>query len=245
VVAVAVSGGVDSAVAAMLLQQQGYRVFGVHMHNWDAADEVGAPACSSAADLADARALCRLLGIELLEVDFVARYWVGVFEGFLAGLSAGRTPNPDLACNSHIKFGALQQFARDRGADLLATGHYARLAWTRGGAAAASGATAAAAAAAASAATSAAATDQPAAAADVPSPPWRAVLLAGADAAKDQSYFLAGLHHSQLRDVLFPVGESCAWPCWRAGVLVCACGSGVSRPCCQHPAPPAPPLQAT
>ncbi|KAF8062775.1 PDIL5-4 [Scenedesmus sp. PABB004] len=109
VVAVALSGGVDSAVAALLLRRAGFEIFGVFMRNWDAADEAGrgAPACSGAADAADAAAVAAALGIELHEADFVAPYWTSVFEGFLAGLERGLTPNPDLACNAAIKFGAL------------------------------------------------------------------------------------------------------------------------------------------
>jgi tRNA-specific 2-thiouridylase len=205
----------------MLLQQQGYQLFGVYMHNWDAADEAGAgtPTCTSEADLADAQALCKALGIPLYEADFVSRYWNEVFETFLQGLSQGLTPNPDLACNSHIKFGALLQFARERGADLLATGHYARLGWAPTAPAPATAAAAAAgtlaepgeptaAAARASGQSGAAGSDAAA---------WRPVLLAGSDADKDQTYFLASLSAQQLAQAIFPVGGwQHAWGCCSA-----------------------------
>lgn len=235
VVAVAVSGGVDSAVSALLLQQQGYQLFGVYMHNWDAADEAGAgaPTCTSEADLADAQALCKALDIPLYEADFVSRYWNEVFETFLYGLSQGLTPNPDLACNSHIKFGALLQFAREKGADVLATGHYARLGWTRTAAGAmtagstamgnfdAGDAPASHTAGSAGTLTSGNApsvtgqiaaaetgsgSTAAAAAADAAAA-WRPVLLTGHDSEKDQTYFLASLTHQQLAQAMFPVGE--------------------------------------
>ena len=126
-VAVGVSGGVDSAVAAMLLRQQGHDVVGVFMRNWDEAEETGNRNCSVEKDLADAAAVCRQLGIPLHEANFVAEYWQQVFASFVAQCERGLTPNPDLACNRHIKFDALLRFARGLGVDAVATGHYARL----------------------------------------------------------------------------------------------------------------------
>jgi tRNA-specific 2-thiouridylase len=229
VVAVAVSGGVDSAVSALLLQQQGYQIFGVYMHNWDTADEAGAgtPICTSAADLADAQALCKSLNIPLYEADFVSRYWNEVFETFLQGLSQGLTPNPDLACNSHVKFGALLQFAREQGADLLATGHYARLGWQ---ATAEGDDTAAEAGRAGEGGKKAAAA---AAAAAVPAA-WQPVLLAGSDPAKDQSYFLASLTQQQLAQAMFPVGES-EKNRHRSPVVGDYTKSLLHKPCCLSP----------
>jgi tRNA-specific 2-thiouridylase len=184
------SGGVDSSVAAWLLQRQGYEVFGIFMHTWDAGDEAGAgsPVCTAERDLADAQSVADQLRIPLLQLDVVQSYWTQVFEGFLAGLEAGLTPNPDLACNSAIKFGVLLEYAQQQGAEVLATGHYAR---TRGGwlqqqqwvheAAAQQQET------------------------------TSVQLLRGVDGDKDQTYFLASLGQQHLAAAAFPVGE------WGAG----------------------------
>mmetsp|Transcript_18002 Transcript_18002/g.54183 ORF Transcript_18002/g.54183 Transcript_18002/m.54183 type:complete len:541 (+) Transcript_18002:574-2196(+) len=135
VVAAAISGGVDSAVAAKRLLDDGHEVFGVFMRNWDETEELGNQNCSVERDFQDARRVCKQLGISLQEVDFVARYWQQVFQPFLDRYSKGMTPNPDLACNRAIKFDALLQHALGQGADALATGHYARLAPGAGGSA--------------------------------------------------------------------------------------------------------------
>ena len=106
-VAVGLSGGVDSAVTAWLLKSAGFDVTGVLMRNWDEAEETGGE-CSFEKDQRDARAAARAVGIPLTEVDFVKEYWHSVFEPFLRDFDGGgATPNPDLACNRHIKFGAL------------------------------------------------------------------------------------------------------------------------------------------
>ncbi|KAL2645503.1 hypothetical protein R1flu_013090 [Riccia fluitans] len=127
VVAVGLSGGVDSSVAALLLKRQGYKVFGVYMRNWDPSDEAGVTACTAEQDYEDARLVAKHLGIELYEVDNQRRYWTEVFESFTRDFTTGLTPNPDLACNRYIKFDALLEQAKQLGADKLATGHYARL----------------------------------------------------------------------------------------------------------------------
>jgi tRNA-specific 2-thiouridylase len=121
---IGLSGGVDSAVAALLLKQAGHLVTAVFMKNWDEDDEAGY--CPAEADLADARGVCELLDIELQTVSFSAEYWNRVFSYFLDEYRAGRTPNPDITCNQEIKFRAFLDYALGKGADVIATGHYAQ-----------------------------------------------------------------------------------------------------------------------
>ncbi|WP_445364098.1 tRNA 2-thiouridine(34) synthase MnmA [Microbulbifer sp. ANSA003] len=121
---VGMSGGVDSSVAAHLLIQQGYQVEGLFMKNWDEDD--GTEYCTAKADLADAQAVCKKLGIKLHTANFAAEYWDHVFEYFLAEYKAGRTPNPDILCNREIKFKVFLEYAEVLGADAIATGHYTR-----------------------------------------------------------------------------------------------------------------------
>jgi tRNA-specific 2-thiouridylase len=121
---VGLSGGVDSAVTALLLRRAGHDVQGLFMHNWDE-DEQGY--CTAAEDFQDARAVARELGIPLHKVDLSAQYRERVFADFLAAYRAGLTPNPDVLCNREIKFGDCLEHARRLGAQWLATGHYARL----------------------------------------------------------------------------------------------------------------------
>ena len=116
------SGGVDSAVAAIRLQQAGAEVHALHMTNWE--DDDGY--CTAAQDLQDARRICEQLDIPLHHVNFAAQYRDRVFEYFLDEYRKGRTPNPDVLCNREIKFGVFRDHARRLGGDLLATGHYAR-----------------------------------------------------------------------------------------------------------------------
>ena len=124
-VIVGMSGGVDSSVAALLLRDQGYRVEGLFMKNWDEDD--GTDYCTAKEDLADAQAVAASLGIKLHSANFAAEYWDGVFEHFLAEYQSGRTPNPDILCNREIKFRAFLDYATELGADFIATGHYVRL----------------------------------------------------------------------------------------------------------------------
>ena len=123
-VIVGMSGGVDSSVSAALLIQQGYQVEGLFMKNWDEDD--GTEYCTAREDLADAQAVSDRLGIKLHTANFAAEYWDNVFEHFLEEYQAGRTPNPDILCNREIKFKAFLDYALMLGADLIATGHYAR-----------------------------------------------------------------------------------------------------------------------
>lgn len=123
-VIVGMSGGVDSSVSALLLQQQGFQVEGLFMKNWEEDD--GTEYCTAKEDLADAQAVCDKLGIKLHTANFASEYWDNVFEHFLEEYKAGRTPNPDILCNREIKFKAFLDYALMLGADLIATGHYVR-----------------------------------------------------------------------------------------------------------------------
>lgn len=125
-VVIGLSGGVDSSVSAYLLKEQGYAVEAVFMKNWeeDDTDEH----CSASVDVADARAVCDTLNIPLHTVNFAAEYWDRVFDIFLREYHLGRTPNPDILCNKEIKFKLFLDYCRNtRGAQYLATGHYARI----------------------------------------------------------------------------------------------------------------------
>jgi tRNA-specific 2-thiouridylase len=124
-VIVGMSGGVDSSVAAWLLKRQGFEVIGVFMKNWE--DDDTDDYCTSREDLVDAASAAEVIGIELEAVNFAAEYRERVFAHFLREYAAGRTPNPDVLCNSEIKFRAFLDHARALGADHVATGHYARV----------------------------------------------------------------------------------------------------------------------
>ena len=180
-VVVGLSGGVDSAVTAYLLQRQGHEVVGIFMKNWEDDDraagtgvEGAAPGaladlayCSSNQDFIDAAAVADVLGIEIEHVNFAADYKDRVFADFLREYGAGRTPNPDVLCNAEIKFKSFLDHALRLGAEKIATGHYARVR-ERDGA---------------------------------------FELLKGLDPLKDQSYFLHRLTQAQLSKTLFPVGD--------------------------------------
>lgn len=164
-VVVAMSGGVDSSVAALRLRRAGVRCTALFMKNWNEPTDDGA--CAWEDDVADALAVCERLDIEINTVDFSQDYWDGVFEDFLREYRAGRTPNPDVLCNREIKFRTFLDHARALGGDCIATGHYVS--------------------------------------SDVRDGRFR--LLRGADARKDQSYFLYTLGQQQLAASLFPVGD--------------------------------------
>ena len=126
VVVVALSGGVDSSLSAWLLKEQGYRVIGLYMKNWDSSDEEGISTCPEEEDFKDVQRVGRHLDIPIYHVNFVKQYWQDVFEPFLDGYDRGITPNPDILCNREIKFKRLKEHALKLGADYLATGHYVR-----------------------------------------------------------------------------------------------------------------------
>jgi tRNA-uridine 2-sulfurtransferase len=188
-VVVGLSGGVDSAVTAHLLKQQGHEVIGIFMKNWEDDDRPAVLAtqppalspfgetanapdagyCTSNIDFVDAAAVADVLGIEIEHVNFATEYKDRVFAEFVREYQAGRTPNPDILCNAEIKFKSFLDHAMRLGAEKIATGHYARVRQN-----AASG---------------------------------KHELLKGLDSGKDQSYFLHRLNQSQLSKTLFPVGE--------------------------------------
>ncbi len=124
-IVVGLSGGVDSAVTAHLLKQQGHEVVGIFMKNWE--DDDDSEYCSSNIDFVDAAAVADLIGIEIEHVNFAAEYKDRVFAEFLREYQAGRTPNPDILCNAEIKFKAFLDHAVRLGAEKIATGHYARV----------------------------------------------------------------------------------------------------------------------
>jgi tRNA-uridine 2-sulfurtransferase len=176
-IVVGLSGGVDSAVTAHLLKQQGHEVVGIFMKNWE--DDDDSEYCSSNIDFIDAASVADVLGIEIEHVNFAADYKDRVFAEFLREYQAGRTPNPDVLCNAEIKFKAFLDHAMRLGAQKIATGHYARVRRVAA---------------------------HPGAMPDGHSG-WRYELLKGLDPAKDQSYFLHRLNQQQLSKTLFPVGE--------------------------------------
>lgn len=131
---VGLSGGVDSAVAAYLLKEQGYDVTCAFMRNWDSLtndDILGNPTldegqCTQEKDWQDAQSVADTLGLPLKRIDFIEEYWTDVFETFLSTYRRGQTPNPDILCNRYIKFDQFLSYAKREGFDILATGHYAK-----------------------------------------------------------------------------------------------------------------------
>jgi len=191
-VVVGLSGGVDSAVSAHLLKQQGHEVVAIFMKNWE--DDDDDEYCSSRQDFLDAASVADVLGIEIEHVNFAADYKDRVFAEFLREYQAGRTPNPDVLCNAEIKFKAFLDHALRLGAEKIATGHYARVRRVPAITGMADGR---------HDESSARALDG----ARVRETGGRFELLKGLDPLKDQSYFLHRLTQAQLAKTLFPVGE--------------------------------------
>jgi tRNA-uridine 2-sulfurtransferase len=193
-VVVGLSGGVDSAVSAHLLREQGWDVVGIFMKNWE--DDDDSEYCSSNEDFVDAAAVADVLGIEIEHVNFAAEYKDRVFAEFLREYQAGRTPNPDVLCNAEIKFKAFLDHAMRLGADKIGTGHYARVRRI---------------AAPPGAMPEGQHHESHATACDGDrvgdAGGGRFELLKGLDPTKDQSYFLHRLNQAQLSKTLFPVGE--------------------------------------
>ena len=191
-VVVGLSGGVDSAVSAYLLKQQGYEVLGLFMKNWE--DDDDGEYCSTRQDLIDATSVADVIGIDIEAVNFAAEYKDRVFADFLREYSAGRTPNPDVLCNAEIKFKSFLDHAMTLGAEHIATGHYARVRWVPADPSMPRGQ---------EEGSRAEARDG----ARVREVNGEFQLLRGLDASKDQSYFLHRLNQAQLAKTLFPVGE--------------------------------------
>lgn len=122
---VALSGGVDSAVAALILSRNHYDVSAIFMKNWDEDD--GTEYCNSVQDFADAQRVCDVLKIPLTTINFAHEYWEKVFRALIRGYEQGITPNPDVLCNREIKFGMFLSYAQTKGIPMIATGHYAAL----------------------------------------------------------------------------------------------------------------------
>lgn len=173
------SGGVDSSVSALLLKDQGYDVTGVYMKNWS--EDLPGMKCPWAEDLADAKRVAVQLDLDFEVWDFEKDYKAKVVDYMLAEFKKGRTPNPDVMCNELIKFKLFYDWALERGADFIATGHYART----------------------SADASTIEASQPLAASLTPT---KTDLLKAVDANKDQTYFLYRMSDAATAKTLFPIG---------------------------------------
>lgn len=129
-VVIGMSGGVDSAVAASILKEQGYDVIGLYMSNWKDTEPDGC--CTGEQDWTDVQGICARIGIPYYSVDFSEQYMEHVFKLFVEEYKKGRTPNPDVLCNREVKFGPFVDFARKLGADYIATGHYCNISHENG-----------------------------------------------------------------------------------------------------------------
>jgi tRNA U34 2-thiouridine synthase MnmA/TrmU len=240
-IAIAVSGGVDSSVAAYILKQSVGKnnVFGLHMSNWNSSDEDShTNYCEqSDRDANDAQKVCDSLGIHMDRVDFVSEYWNGVFEPFVKALGEQRMVNPDVGCNTIVKFGVMREYAMKKGATHVATGHYARL-WHRNNNGYQLGCNSNSNSSSSSSSSSSSnsnsnsihqsgleSDDQnnellvQSCVAGLPEEEWICewgkketgmtfpLLLSGADLSKDQSYFLCNVNGHGLSNALFPLGD--------------------------------------
>ena len=188
---VALSGGVDSSVAALLLKQQGHDVAAAYMKNWINEDNIIGD-CPWQRDIADARAVAEQIGIEFHVVNLMRDYRELVVAYLLDGYARGLTPNPDIMCNREVKFGVFRAWAKDHGFAAVATGHYARRTGVRDGPPSRPGST----------------PDVDRAGGQAARPSLSSFeLREGADKNKDQSYFLALLNQEQIRDARFPIGH--------------------------------------
>jgi tRNA-uridine 2-sulfurtransferase len=188
---VGMSGGVDSAVAALLLKRAGYEVVGLFMKNWE--DDDDEAYCSTRQDLIDCAAVADVIGIGLEAVNFAAEYKERVFSAFLAEYQAGRTPNPDVLCNAEIKFRAFLDYALALGAGRIATGHYAGVGVSGAGVR--------------SVDTGVGGNGAGVREAREGANAGRYRLLKAADRSKDQSYFLHRLSQAQLARTVFPLAQ--------------------------------------
>ena len=179
---VGMSGGVDSSVSAVLLKEAGYKVVGVYMKNWSLS--LPGMKCPWAEDLADAKRVATKLGIDFKIFDFEKEYKQKVVDYMLSEFEKGRTPNPDIMCNQEIKFKLFYETAREDGADLIATGHYARV-WND---------------------EVARLKEQGSPLAGGAEPYERPTLLKAVDENKDQTYFLYRISEEAIAHTLFPVG---------------------------------------
>lgn len=190
---VGMSGGVDSSVTAALLKQQGYDVTGVYMKNWT--QDLPGMKCPWADDLADAKRVAVQLDIPFKIYDFQKEYKQQVVDYMINEYKTGRTPNPDVMCNQEIKFDIFLKAALADGADMIATGHYARVCRFSDSASQAL-------------AGHDLCCDNTNRASDVPSrQSMNAMLCVGLDNAKDQSYFLYRVTEPALQKTLLPIGE--------------------------------------
>jgi len=176
-VVVGLSGGVDSSISALLLKKRGFEVVGVFMRNWDGVDETGI--CSADQDCLDAERVAHKLDIPFFTVDLVKEYWNEVFQDMIEGYKEGLTPNPDILCNSNVKFSHFLQHALENiGCDAIATGHYARNSLDL---------------------------QEKSISNNESQLPAR--LLKSVDRTKDQTFFLSQMPQNALRRTIFPVGD--------------------------------------